>query len=91
MNKTRFHYNGWVYEPDPARNYQININLNRVWLIYRVSKSFFMKGTKSKVKIGNKLTKKTKASLDWDNKKCNKSTIQKIMKATDEERSLNVC
>jgi hypothetical protein len=49
-----------------------------------------MKGTKSRVKIGKKLTKKAKASLDWDNKKCNKSTIQKIMKATDEEQSLNV-
>ena len=50
-----------------------------------------MKGTKSKVKIRKKLTKKTKASLDWDNKKCNKSTIQKIIKATEEEDSLNVC
>ena len=50
-----------------------------------------MKCTKSKAKIGNKLTKKTKASLDWDNKKCNKSTIQKIMKATADEQSLNVC
>ncbi len=49
-----------------------------------------MRGTKSKVKIGNKLTKKTKASLDWDNKKCNKSTIQRIMAATQEEKSKEV-
>lgn len=48
-----------------------------------------MKATKSKVKIGKKLTKKTKASLDWDNKKCNKGTIQKIMKATEDEQTLN--
>ena len=47
-----------------------------------------MRGTKSKVKIYKKLTKKTEASLDFDNKKCNKSTIQKIMKATDEESEL---
>ena len=41
-----------------------------------------MKTTKSKVKINNKLTKKTKASLDIDNKVQRKCTIQKIMSST---------
>ena len=71
--------------------FNISTNLSALWCITCVSKSFITKGTKSKAKIGNKLTKKTKASLDWDNKKCNKSTIQKIMKATTDEQSLNVC
>lgn len=47
-----------------------------------------MRGIKSKAKVWRKLTKKTKSSLDWDNKKCNKSTVQRIMRATDEEKEL---
>jgi hypothetical protein len=37
---------------------------------------------RSKVKVGNKLTKKTRKYLNWDIKKCSHGYIKRIMKAT---------
>lgn len=44
---------------------------------------------RSKAKVGNKLTKKTKEFLDWDLKKCGHGYIKRIMKATLEENEVN--